>query len=178
MREKMSNNSRMARFGRSAVALTALVALFAVGGCSWNNDEPASTTTAVVSEPQASETIVPVAPVDDGTCSDDVIDQQFVMVDGKVECLTAEKQRAYAETMRKQAQAGLHPIAASVNAGASHEAALRELVAISCKKPVDNPYYWDVASGLYVWIIGDANPDALASKWPADFSVALKRGCY
>jgi hypothetical protein len=95
-----------------------------------------------------------------------------------VRCMTRDERTAYEQRLSQEAEALIVPFARSMQAGAPAEAVLRNLIAKSCKQPIDNPYYWDSARHLYAMVLKGSRPEAFASKWPADFGVAFKQGCY
>lgn len=179
----MRTMRRMVRFQGAATALTALLVTGAVAGCSGSSEV---TTTARPTASQSVQTHMPttsvasqtVSPLMGEACGNDVAPMTLVRVDGQLKCLQQEELRSYEKILEDRARALLEPIDRSVGLGASPEAALRSLVALSCKQSLDNPYYWGGARSVYRNIISRANPEALVTKWPSDFSVAVRRGCY
>ncbi|MBC7764113.1 hypothetical protein H7Y29_00175 [Microbacteriaceae bacterium] len=181
----MRNMRRIVRFQAAGMALTALLLTAAVAGCAGGSDVPKAQRPAAVSQPTlahvpstASVVSKTTSPVVVHACGNNVAPKVLVRVDGQLKCLKRDELQAYDSILRERARALLEPIGRSVSAGASPEAALRSLVALSCKQSLDNPIYWVEARYLYLSIIKQANPDALVTKRSGDFSVALRRGCY
>ena len=175
---------RIVRFQAAGMALTALLLTPAVAGCA-GSDAPKAQRPAAVSQPTlahvpstASVVSKTTSPVVVHACGNNVAPMVLVRVDGQLKCLKRDELQAYDSILRERARALLEPIGRSVSAGASPEAALRSLVALSCKQSLDNPHYWGEARDMYRGIIKRANPDALVTKRSNDFSVALRRGCY
>lgn len=104
---------------------------------------------------------------------------RLVWKDDAFVCMTRAELSVRTTRFENEASALLDPLVQSLNAGASPEMVLRELVAMSCDQALlENLSFWRNASRLYTTVREEANPDTFVSKWPADFAVAVGKECF
>lgn len=167
------------------------VSLLATGlliGCSVSEDsqqpEPVTSSGSQTEVPRTQESPTPAPQRDNGptftpaSCAEKPGRNELMRIDGEFKCMSRDEVNDYRRHLVEEGDAIVVPIEESLQAGASPEAALRMLVDLSCARSLDNPYYWGVANEMYSDILNNAIPDALATDWPSDFSVALKQGCF